>query len=69
MLGCTGTKVRSAKPQPAALDTTLLAAETQTYQKLKAAADALMDAGEMDVYELKKEDLQRGAALYAPMVR
>ena len=43
-------------------------AEAQQYQKLKAGADALMDSGEMDVYGLSKEDLERGAALYAPAV-
>ncbi|KAK9806523.1 hypothetical protein WJX73_006788 [Symbiochloris irregularis] len=42
------------------------AAEAEQYQKLKAGADALMDSGEMDVYGLSREDLERGAALFAP---
>lgn len=44
------------------------AGEAQQYQELKAGADALMDSGEMDVYGLSREDLERGAALFAPAV-
>lgn len=43
-------------------------AKEAPFEKLKAATDALMDAGEMDVYGLTKEDLERGAALFQPAV-
>lgn len=43
--------------------------QQEQYKRLKAGADALMDAGEMDAYDLTREDLERGAALFAPRVR
>ena len=60
-----GGRPANSAAQPSAADTDRQA----QYQKLKAAADALMDAGELDVYSLAKEDLERGAALFKPAVR